>query len=118
MRQVGVLAAAARIGLGRGAAPLAEDHAHAARLARGLAALPGLEPETPETNILMCRVSGAFFGGDVPPEGAAAGFLARAEAAGVRAVPVAPDTVRFVTHRDVAGAEVDEAVERLARISG
>jgi threonine aldolase len=103
MRQVGVLAAAALVGLRRGTEPLAEDHANARRLATGLAEIPGLEtdPGAVETNIVMCRV------------GDAAGFLARAAEAGVLAVAVSPDTVRFVTHRDVARADVDRALAAL-----
>jgi threonine aldolase len=103
MRQVGVLAAAALVGLRRGTEPLAEDHANARRLATGLAEIPGLEtdPRAVETNIVMCRV------------GDAAGFLVRAAEAGVLAVAVSPDTVRFVTHRDVARADVDRALAAL-----
>jgi threonine aldolase len=119
MRQVGVLAAAGLIALRRGPGWLAEDHANAAYLAGELAALAGVEidPATVETNIVVARVSAAFFAGGPPAEGPAPGFLARAREAGVLAVPLSREQVRFVTHRDVPRAQVEEAVRRLRTIA-
>lgn len=115
MRQVGVLAAAGLVALRQGPARLADDHANAALLARELAQVPGLEidPAEVETNILIFRVGDGFFAGGVPAEGPALAFVARAGEAGVLAVPVSRDQVRFVTHRDVPRPAIEEAIRRL-----
>jgi threonine aldolase len=112
MRQVGVVAAAALIGLRKGPAWLAEDHENAARLARGLAELPGIEVDASavRTNIVFCRVDPVLFGRDTPAEGAAAVLVRRLKEAGVLAVALGRDRVRFVTHRDVRRAQIDQAV--------
>jgi threonine aldolase len=133
MRQVGVLAAAGRIALRDGPGWLAEDHANAAYLAGELAALGGVEidPATVETNIVVARVTDAVLGGappapedgpapaapPAPADGPALRFLARAAEAGVLAVPLSRDRVRFVTHRDAPRARVEEAVRRLRSIT-
>lgn len=109
MRQVGVLAAAGLIALRKGPARLAEDHENAARLAHALAELPGVEidPVAVQTNIVVCRVA----------EGAP-GFLARLKEGGVLGSQVTQDYVRFVTHRDVSVAQLDQAIERIRRVAG
>jgi threonine aldolase len=115
MRQVGVVAAAALIGLRKGPAWLAEDHENAACLARGLAELPGIEIDASavQTNIVFCRVAPDFFGRETPAEGAAAALVRRLTEAGVLAVALGGDRVRFVTHRDVSRAQIDQAVETI-----
>jgi threonine aldolase len=101
MRQAGVLAAAGLFALDHHLARLAEDHANAARLAAGLAAL-GLALEAPpETNIVIFTVAD-----DVA-------FLARARERGVLLSRAGPGRLRAVTHLDVTARDVDEAVERL-----
>jgi threonine aldolase len=109
MRQAGILAAAGLLALRRGFAHLAEDHANARRLAGALAELPGvaIDPTTVETNIVIFAVTGR--GGQTP----AAGFLAAAREVGVWGVPVGPDRVRFVTHRDVPAPRVERAIALL-----
>jgi threonine aldolase len=59
MRQAGVLAAAGIVALETTANHLAEDHAHARRLAQGLAKIPGivLDPGSPHTNMIFLRIS-------------------------------------------------------------
>jgi threonine aldolase len=115
MRQVGILAAAGLLALERGPALLAADHANAAYLAGELAEVPGLQvdPAAVETNILMVTVTADFFAGEVPAEGPALALLARAREAGVLAVPVSRDRVRFVTHKDVPRPAIEAAVRRL-----
>jgi threonine aldolase len=98
VRQGGVLAAAGIIAL-ENIGRLAEDHANATRLAEGLADL-GWEVNTPQTNILLAAVP------DVSRT------LAGLEAAGVLAVPM-EGQIRFVTHRDITGADIDEALRRI-----
>ncbi|MFL6198865.1 MAG: threonine aldolase family protein [Thermoanaerobaculia bacterium] len=109
MRQVGGIAAAGLIALRKGPARLAGDHENAARLAHALAELPGVEidPAAVQTNIVVCRVA----------EGAP-GFLARLKEGGVLGSQVTRDYARFVTHRDVSAAQLDEAIERIRRVAG
>lgn len=106
MRQAGVLAAAALHALDHQRARLAEDHAHARRLAEGLAALPGVrcDPAAVETNLVAFDVRD----GDAP------GFEARARDRGVRIHAMAPGRLRAVTRLGIGAADVDEAVARLA----
>ena len=98
MRQVGILAAAGLHALEHHVARLAEDHAHAARLADGLRTVPGLTVETPDTNIVWV---------DVSPELGRTFVTALAEQ-GVLAT--GNSRVRFVTHLDVTAADVDATV--------
>lgn len=103
MRQVGVLAAPARIALADMRDRLADDHERATKLARGLGALPGvtLPLGLPETNILFVRWPGR--------DGAA--LAATFAAAGVRAMATGgPSTLRFVTHFDVGDDAVAAAL--------
>jgi threonine aldolase len=104
MRQAGVLAAACQVALERQVARLAEDHAMARRLAEGLALLPGLgcNPETVETNIVMCW-----------PHGGAprcARLLTALRAQGVLLTQLTPNSLRAVTHRHIGPAQVDAAL--------
>jgi threonine aldolase len=105
MRQVGVVAAAGLIALRKGPAWLAEDHENAARLAQALAELPGIEmdPASVHTNIVIFRVT----------RGTAQSLVGRLKESGVLAVAIAADKVRFVTHRDVSRAQIDQAIEAI-----
>jgi threonine aldolase len=108
MRQVGVLAAAGLVALRKGPARLAEDHEHAKLLAKAVAEVPGvdLDPASVRTNIVIFGV------------GAPAGpFLDRLKESGVLAVPVGPERVRFVTHRDVSRAQVDKAIAAIQSLA-
>ena len=58
MRQAGVLAAAALHALEHHVERLADDHANARRLADGLAGLPGVSVEPPQTNIVFVDLRG------------------------------------------------------------
>ena len=111
MRQAGILAAAGLLALSRGFDHLAADHANARLLAEGLATLPGvaIDPAVVATNIVIFHVAAA---GDPAPAGA---FVRRAADAGVLGVPIGPDRVRFVTHRDAPRSAVALAVQRLQR---
>ena len=59
MRQAGVLAAAAAYALDNNVTRLAQDHALAQRLAQGLAGIPDVVVEAPQTNILFVDLIGA-----------------------------------------------------------
>ena len=62
--------------------------------------------------------SPSFVSGRVPPEGTSAAFLARLDEAGVLGGPVDARRVRLVTHRDVGGGRIDEAIERIRAVVG
>ncbi|MCX7961502.1 MAG: low-specificity L-threonine aldolase [Burkholderiales bacterium] len=102
MRQAGILAAAGLYALEHNVERLAEDHANAERLAAGLAAIPGLEVEPPQTNMVFVRIPG----GRSP---ALAAHLARA---GVRVL--AGERMRLVTHLDVDRAGIERAIAAFA----
>ncbi|NNC75629.1 MAG: low specificity L-threonine aldolase [Acidimicrobiia bacterium] len=103
MRQVGVLAAAASAAFGD-RDRLTEDHDLARRLGEGIASRypDAVDLGTVQTN--MVRV-----GGDGLPHGAPA-FHADLDAAGVKVGFAARDALRFVTHRDVDGNDVDRVL--------
>lgn len=102
MRQAGIIAAAGIVALRTMIDRLAEDHAHARRLAEGLADISGLHVnlERVRTNMVLVEVK--------PPR-TAADFSARLKEEGVLALPVDPVTVRMVTHRHITAPMVDRA---------
>jgi threonine aldolase len=102
MRQVGVLAAAGIYALEHHVDRLAEDHANAERLAKGLAAL-GLAVDPVQTNMVFAAV----------PAEQVPGLKAHLEANGVVAL-VSP-RLRLVTHHDVNRQQIDRAVAVFAR---
>jgi len=118
MRQVGVLAAAGLVALRQGPARLAEDHRNAAWLAGEIAGLSGLtlDPRTVETNIVIFGVRPELFRGEAPAS-TSAELLSRLRAQGVLGTPVDAERVRFVTHRDVSRAQVEQAVAVLRRLA-
>lgn len=98
MRQVGVLAAAALVGLDH-LGELERDHHKARRLASGLSEF-GWEVTEPQTNIVLADVA------DVKVT------LDTLAAADVHALPMA-GKVRFVLHRDLSDDDIDEALLRI-----
>ena len=112
MRQAGVIAAAGLVALETGVARLAEDHALARALAEALDGLPGLAcpPADVETNLVPVRVE--------HPDHDAASLAAALGQHGVRVLPLAPDTLRFVTHLDVGPADVERLRAALQSILG
>jgi threonine aldolase len=98
VRQGGVVAAAGLVALDY-LPRLDEDHAKTRRLAEGLRAFAIAAPE-PDTNILL-----------VPVPDAPAALAALADA-GVRALSVG-SAVRFIPHRDLAMADIEEALRRI-----
>ncbi|MEU9622503.1 GntG family PLP-dependent aldolase [Streptomyces sp. NPDC048155] len=110
MRQAGMVAACGIVALTDMVDRLSEDHAHAARLARGLAALPGLRlrPGTPATNMVFFSVDERI--GDTRQ-------LIRALAhRGVNVEELGPGQIRAVTHAGVTTADVDRAVAVFAEL--
>ncbi|MEA3202697.1 MAG: threonine aldolase [Thermoplasmata archaeon] len=111
MRQAGHLAAAGIVALDTGIERLADDHANAKLLAKGLADLPGIavDRKAVETNMVMADISGTRM--DTPA------FIAKCRAAGVRIGARGADpVVRFVTHRNVSAADCKLALERVAAL--
>ena len=101
MRQAGIIAAGALYALDHHVERLADDHALAASLARGLAEVPGVELDAAAvtTNIVVFGVPDA------------ARFCARLEEHDVRMGPLDGRTVRAVTHLDVDADGATQAVE-------
>jgi threonine aldolase len=97
MRQVGILAAAGLYALEHNVDRLAEDHANAQALAKGLAGL-GLEVDPVQTNMVFAAI----------PKDSVAGLKEHLEANGVVAL-VSP-RLRLVTHHDVDRAAIERAV--------
>jgi len=110
MRQVGILAAAGLVALETMVDRLREDHANARRLAEGLAELPGLrlDPAAVVTNILIFGVTRRDL--DAPE------LARRLGEQGIRCLPVGPDRIRMVTHKDVSRAGIERALEVLTRL--
>jgi threonine aldolase len=109
MRQAGVLAAAGLFALDHHVARLADDHAHAQRLATALAdAVPGLvDPASVETNIVPLDLTVTAID--------SATLAAQCRADGVLVSAVGPRRVRLVTHLDVDTASVDRAIRVVSR---
>jgi threonine aldolase len=110
MRQVGVLAAAARIALEESPKHLEIDHRHARRLAEGIAEIPGLriDPRKVQTNIVIFDCQGSGLG--------AVELCDALKPQGVWALDTAPYAVRFVTHSDVDSEGVDRALGVLREV--
>lgn len=102
MRQSGILAAAGLYALEHNISRLAEDHAHARRLAAGLAEIPTvqIDPSRVQSNLVFFSVTGR-----TGPEA-----RAQLEAHGVR-VSGSASGLRAVTHLDVSAQDVDQAIQ-------
>jgi threonine aldolase len=104
MRQAGMLAAAASYALDHHVDRLAQDHALARQLADGLAGVPGLKIESPQTNIMFVDLVG-----DAREQ--SAGLLRHLASHGVQATGLY--RLRFATHLDVDAAGIDRAVTEI-----
>jgi threonine aldolase len=111
MRQAGIIAAGGVYALRHHVERLAEDHAHARRLAEGLAALPGikLDPTSVETNLVFFDLTGSL---DAPAA------IERLLAHGVRMGALGPRTIRAVTHLDVSPAGIERALAAARAVFG
>jgi threonine aldolase len=111
MRQAGILAAAGIVALQEQTGRLAEDHDRAKRLARGLAAMPGIEVKPDEVAINMVFFSFAPAG----DEGIAGKIVECFARRGIRiSAPDKNGLFRFVTHYWI-GDDETEAVLAAAR---
>jgi threonine aldolase len=106
MRQAGILAAAARIALGN-VGRLADDQALARRLAAVIEdLLPGAVVAAPQTNMVLLA-------GDALP-GGPEGVRRALAAEGIKVGYIRPGVLRFVTHCDVDGSDVDRVAAAIA----
>jgi threonine aldolase len=108
MRQAGICAAACLYALDHCVEGLAADHANARALARGLAQMPGLAVEEPETNLVFFDTRGAGLTADAMAQ--------RVRGLGVMVSTVGPYRVRACTHLDVDAAGIALAVEAIAGV--
>ena len=101
MRQAGVCAAACVYALDHHVDRLADDHANARALARGLSQINGIEVQEPETNLVFFKPDGAGVAGDK-----------MVEALRKRGVLLAmmDGRIRACTHLDVSAAMIEETV--------
>jgi len=103
MRQGGMNAAACLYSLDHHVDRLAEDHANATILAEGLAKIPGLKVQTPQTNLVFFDTSGT---GKTAPE------LAKTlRHQGVLISVMGAHRMRACTHLDVSSQQVLDALE-------
>ncbi len=103
MRQAGVIAAAGIHALNNNIDRLAEDHARAARLAEGLAQIPGVSLINRATNMVFVSLDG------IDPMAVGR----RLTEAGI-IVSTAPST-RLVTHLDVSDDDIETVITEFAR---
>lgn len=109
MRQAGVIAAAGIVALEKMIDRLADDHANAKILAKGVNEIPGLSVDmsSVETNMVNVDHTGTGLG--------AADVLGKIKAAGVLVGERPPSAFRMVVNRHAGRPEVEEAIERMAK---
>ena len=112
MRQAGVLAAAALVGLEEGPKRLHIDHENARVLAQGLARIPGIkiQPEKVQTNIVLYDVGASGL--------SSTQFLKKLAERKVLGGPVDQSRVRMVTHLDIDRDDIEQAVRIIGETVG
>ncbi len=110
MRQAGILAAAGLYALEHNLDRLAEDHARAQVLARGLADRPGVavDPSRVETNIVVMDISGTGLSNEEA--------VSRLAGRGVGVVPFGPGRLRAVVHLQINDRDIDQALAAFRRV--
>ena len=101
MRQAGVCAAACIHALDHHVDRLADDHANAKALARGLSQIPGMSVQQPQTNLVFFDSSGA----GLPSEQLVTALRTR----GVLLATM-DGRIRACTHLDVTAAMIDDTI--------
>ena len=110
MRQAGIVAAAGVYALDNNIDRLADDHARAKRLARGLAeAGLAVDPDRVETNFVQI---------DVAPLSKEEAMARLAEQGIGLSATIHPSVLRAVTHLDISDEEIDVALEAIPRALG
>jgi len=101
MRQAGVVAAACIYALDHHVGRLAEDHANARSLARGLSQIQGIDVQEPETNLVFFKPDGAGVPGDK--------MVAELRKRGV-VLAMMDGRIRACTHLDVDAGQIEETI--------
>jgi threonine aldolase len=101
MRQAGICAAACIYALDHHVDRLADDHANARALARGLSQIAGVEVQHPETNLVFFKPDGASINGD--------DMVERLRQRGVL-LAMMDGRIRACTHLDVTAAMIEETI--------
>jgi threonine aldolase len=101
MRQAGVCAAACVYALDHHVDRLADDHANARALARGLSQIQGIEVQQPETNLVFFKPGGAGVSGD--------DMIKALRQRGVL-LAMMDGRIRACTHLDVSADMIEEMV--------
>jgi threonine aldolase len=107
MRQAGVCAAACVYALDHNVDRLAEDHANARALARGLSQIPGVEVQQPETNLVFFKPDDAGVSGEK--------MVAALRPRGVL-LAIMDGRIRACTHLDVTADMIEEMVGHVREI--
>jgi threonine aldolase len=107
MRQAGVCAAACVFALDHHVERLAEDHANARALARGLSQVKGMEVQEPETNLVFFRPDKSGVSGEK--------MVAALRRRGVL-LAMMDGRIRACTHLDVTAGMIEEAVGMVREI--
>lgn len=107
MRQAGVCAAACIYALDHHVDRLADDHANARALARGLSQIQGIEVQDPETNLVFFKPDGAGISGDK--------LVAALRPRGVL-LAMMDGRIRACTHLDVTADMIEEMVGHVREI--
>jgi threonine aldolase len=102
MRQGGICAAACLYALDHNVERLTDDHANARTLARGLAQIPGIAVEEPETNLVFFDTEGTAM--------TAPALAAKLRTHGVLVSTSGTYRARACLHLDISAAQVDEAL--------
>ena len=108
MRQAGICAAACVHALDHHVERLAEDHANARALARGLAQISGVEVQEPETNLVFFGPDGTGIPGDA--------MVAELRKRGVL-LAMMDGRIRACTHLDVTAGMIEETVGLVREIA-
>jgi threonine aldolase len=103
LRQAGICAVACLYALDHNIGRLAEDHVNARTLARGLAQVPGIMLEEPETNLVFFDTSGTGLTADELAD--------RARLGGVMLSTMGKYRARACTHLDVDTAGIEAAIQ-------
>ncbi len=110
MRQAGIIAAAGIYALENHIDDLAKDHEHAQALAKALASQPGIiiDPADVHTNIVIFEIEKA--------KGTAEKFEKILNSAGILCLAFSRQKIRLVTHRDLAGDDIDYAINIIKKV--
>ena len=112
MRQAGIIAAAGIYALEHNVERMAEDHANAKRLAKGIAKAPGIgiDVEGVETNMVrfdvaQLGISGRDFGDRLLAE------------YGIRVSVIGTHLIRLIPHIGISKSDVDEAAQAICQLA-